>query len=325
MKSSAIVGAMLGGALVFGAMEAHAEIAVDGSARFATGSYYGGIPANDHKHIDVGFQPDVVIIKGDIDRPAVVRTATMPTGTAKRLTGGSTLLNDRVRAFDATGFVVGNDYDVNKGFIQYHWVAIKGEAGEGKVGSYVGNGADNRNLTGPGLKPSFVLVIPENSEGASFKNSGLVGTLSCTFGGGCDAGSPTGGNKIQALQNAGFQVGNDATVNAAGTKYHYVALKAVDGKVKSGYYAGNGQDDRLINSGFSPGFVLVTRVDVDAPQALWRQLGGIRPSGDKAINVGPVKHEYGIVRKLGASGIRVSPDARVNANDGFYVWTAINE
>ena len=38
--------------------------------------------------------------------------------------------------------------------ISYHWVAFQAADGELKVGTYSGNGADNRNITGIGFQPA---------------------------------------------------------------------------------------------------------------------------------------------------------------------------
>jgi hypothetical protein len=73
---------------------------------------------------------------------------------------------------------------------------------------------------------------------------------------------PEGPDLIQALEANGFQVGTDARVNAVGTSYHYMAWKAIPGKMSVGSYPGDGFDNRDITGvGFQPEYVIVHAIN----------------------------------------------------------------
>ena len=56
------------------------------------------------------------------------------------------------------GFRVGDDDRVNKDGITYHYVCWRDSAGVQQFGSYMGNGFDNREITGLGFRPEYVMV-----------------------------------------------------------------------------------------------------------------------------------------------------------------------
>ena len=58
----------------------------------------------------------------------------------------------------ADGFTVGNDVRVNRDGTTYHYVAWNQIPGKMDVGTYTGNGADNRNIAGVGFQPDFLMV-----------------------------------------------------------------------------------------------------------------------------------------------------------------------
>jgi hypothetical protein len=80
--------------------------------RVATGSYVGdGI---DNRAISgVGFQPDVVFIKGTNNEQAVIHTATMPDDLSKEIASGSNQAG-AIKTLDADGFTIGTNVRVNK-------------------------------------------------------------------------------------------------------------------------------------------------------------------------------------------------------------------
>jgi len=121
-------------------------LAASASAEIATGNYAGdGTPS---RFIgNVGFQPDVVIIKGDTGQASVCRTVTMPMGLAKSLSEDTPLAAAQVLSFGADGFTVGGDPGVNAAGVAYEWVAFRAPAGEMVAGSYLGDGQDDRQIS----------------------------------------------------------------------------------------------------------------------------------------------------------------------------------
>ena len=48
---------------------------------------------------------------------------------------------------------------MNQNGVTYYWTAFLERPGQMKVGSYTGNGNDNRSLTGVGFQPGYVMVM----------------------------------------------------------------------------------------------------------------------------------------------------------------------
>jgi hypothetical protein len=218
-----------------------------------SGSYTGDGAAG--RTIFVGFQPDVVVIKRDENVPfAVVRTSTMPDLTKAMDILGSAAFAGGIESLDATGFTLGTDANVNGAGAPFYWVALKAAPGEMVLGSYTGNGADDRSITGTGFRPDYVWVLPMAAETPYHRSSAMVGDSSYDF----DATQQA--NRIQALESDGFQVGTDFDVNQASGEYHYVAWRAVSGRVAVGQYVGTGVDSRNVDlTGFMPEWALVKR------------------------------------------------------------------
>jgi hypothetical protein len=219
-------------------------------AQVLSGSYVGdgslGRPIS-----GLGFRPDVVIIKGNNAARAVIRTSTM-TGDATKEFFGNSLQPGRIQSLDPNGFTLGMDPAVNSPGVSHFWIAFRAAAGELKVGSYSGNGTDNRNITGVGFQPDYVIVLPESAAACFQRSSAMIGDTSYNFE--LTNNVP---DHIQALQADGFQVGASPDVNGGGTTYHYAAWKAVAGKMAVGSYTGDGVDNRNLGVGFRPEYVVL--------------------------------------------------------------------
>jgi hypothetical protein len=114
---------------------------------------------------------------------------------------------DSIIALLANGFSVGSTY-VNSSGVTYYYVAWNQVAGKTSVGSYVGNGVDNRSISGVGFQPRFVIVQSANDGYDPFQRSvSMVGDASVSFRNALTT------NRIQALEADGFQVGTYTAVN----------------------------------------------------------------------------------------------------------------
>ena len=214
----------------------------------ATGRYAGD--SVDNRAITgLGFQPDIVMIKSLDGSSSVVRTSTM-VGDATKILGANALHPSRVKSLDADGFTLGDAIEVNQLTISYEFVAIKARS-DIKVGSYVGNGVDNRNITGVGIQPVWLVTLGAGSA-SRFRAGSFVGDVANPFG-------ETGGNdepdEIQALAADGFQLGADPATNANGITYHYIAWGASANTVQSTFV--DGADNLSIAVGFQPTFVWI--------------------------------------------------------------------
>src|SRR5919109_1842946 len=77
--------------------------------RLATGSYTGN--GTDNRSITgIGFQPDVVIVKGNAFGVAVLRSSTMSGDASKPLAGTTALTANLIQSLDTNGFTLGDDF-----------------------------------------------------------------------------------------------------------------------------------------------------------------------------------------------------------------------
>jgi hypothetical protein len=106
------------------------------------------------------------------------------------------------------------------------WKAIPGSM---NVGSYLGDGSDDRNITGVGFEPGYVII-----KAYVAKPKKIGGAHRCAAIGGADSTMNFNGfinftDGIQALQADGFQIGSDEQVNEIGTTYYWMAFAAGGG------------------------------------------------------------------------------------------------
>jgi uncharacterized repeat protein (TIGR01451 family) len=233
------------------------------ATRLATGSYTGDGVAG--RAIDsAGFRPDLVILRGNLNEPTLVRTADMPPDAAKPLGGSFPLRSDCIVSFDPTGFTVGSDPTANSSGVEYYWVAFQASPGELALGSYVGDGTDDRSITGLGFAPAYVMAMNADGLDAMQRYATEVGDRSLPF-----QASDEKSDRIQALESDGFQIGKNPTVNQLGKTVYYAAWSEASLGVSSGIYTGNATDDRAITeAGFSPVIVLLTRRQNGSPAVL---------------------------------------------------------
>lgn len=102
-----------------------------------------------------------------------------------------------------------------------NWIALSPSI---KVGSYTGNGNDNRSITGIGFQPDVVIIIRKGTTPNYFNTKiGEPTVDSSHFLAGSSDGWAT--NHIQALETDGFQIGSANKVNYSGDTFHYFCLK----------------------------------------------------------------------------------------------------
>jgi len=226
-------------------------------AQLLTGSYTGDGTDN-RAIVQLGFLPSVVIVKIDDNKEAVIRTSTMTGDNSKQITGGALAAN-WIQSFESSGFTVGSDDRVNKNNKVVYWAAFEAVDGELAVGSYTGNGADDRTIdisdtsASTDFQPAYVIVMSADNKESVQRSSATPGQKTFQFD-----GTPRESNHLQSLLTNGFQIGDDDRVNKNGVIFHYVAWKAVTGKMAVGSYAGDGNDNRNITGvGFDPEYVIV--------------------------------------------------------------------
>jgi hypothetical protein len=207
---------------------------------------------------DVGFEPQVVIVKGGSNH-AVFRvkqnrgdsTCYLATNTAN-LTGGIT-------GFTNSGFNVGTDATVNANGTGYFYFAMSGADAQQNFRTfyYRGTGADNRNITTTGINftPDFVHVKQDGANVAPSYIIDQTGDNSLHL-----LGSAVAANEIQGVTSNGFQVGTSTRANGLDTDYYGFALKKLSKIVTTGTFTGTGAA-QTIDIGFKPDWVILENVN----------------------------------------------------------------
>jgi hypothetical protein len=179
------------------------------------GSYPGN--GSSQQITGVGFQPVWVVTLGD-GADSVFRPGPLSDDNSYLMTGTGKLAN-RIQALQADGFQVGSDVDVNESGTTFHYIAWAASP-QVSTGSYTGNGADNRSITGIGFQPLMAWVKRDDSQSGVWRPLSAAGDSTLFWG-----ATASATNRIQALQANGFQVGTNAQVNTNNQTYYYLALR----------------------------------------------------------------------------------------------------
>ena len=95
-----------------------------------------------------------------------------------------------------------------------------------RVGTYVGNNTDNRNITGVGFEPEYLVVKRYGAAAYATQFPASLGRSTDTAMGFIANPNITPGNNIQALEPDGFEIGDGASqINTTGANYVYYAWK----------------------------------------------------------------------------------------------------
>ena len=135
-----------------------------------------------------------------------------------------------------------------------------GGVSEVLTGTYVGNGVDNRPITGLGFTPELVIVKATTTGQAVARTATMTGDVSKQMGDGALLN-----DSIQSIDPSGFTVGTSALVNATGTTYHWVAWRTGPDEMTAGTYTGTGASQSIAGLNFSPDIVFVLGDNGDEP------------------------------------------------------------
>jgi hypothetical protein len=139
-------------------------------------------------------------------------------GDAAYRMGGTGTLTNRIQSMLANGFQIGSNAEVNEGGKSFYWIAFDVTA-KVVTGTYTGNGADDRNITGLGLTPSVVWAKRSGNNQSSWRSDAMAGDTSAYWG-----GTSPNPDRIQSLLADGFQIGSNAQINSNNQTYYYLAL-----------------------------------------------------------------------------------------------------
>jgi hypothetical protein len=224
-----------------------------------TGSYTGN--GTSQAVTGVGFKPDLVIIKDSAANYSVFRTGLMAGNSTAYFANAAANFTAGVTSLDSDGFTVGSSTVVNTTSNTYHWQAFGNAfdpydntgAADFAIGTYYGNGIDNRNITRLPFQPNLVSAKRNGATAGTFRSSATSGDLSSFFTATAEAA-----NRVQALNADGYQIGTNANVNTAANLYNWFAFKNGE-NFTTNTYSGTGATQNITSAGFQPDLVWVKR------------------------------------------------------------------
>lgn len=285
----------------------------------ATGTYTGNATAR--SITGLSFQPKLLVIKGnDATASASGQIAILRTGTAcSSFFSADNTTNEAtgVTALNSDGFSLGTAGFVNANGTVFNWFAIGGDDVDIRVGTYTGNGVDNRSITGVGFTPTFVLLKGLNNDFPIYKFGSQTTDLSFENG----LFGVAAANHIQAFEADGFQIGTDVAVNANAETYYYVAIRSLAGSFVSSSYTGNATDNRSITGiGFQPTAVLITSSVAATRNGVFTTAS--HGADDTSFIANQLGNFANGIQALESDGFQVGTDSKVNANAVVFHYIA---
>jgi hypothetical protein len=293
--------------------------------------YYIGNNTDNRAITGVGFQPDLVLIKDNtangVDGINFKTSAMTGEVSSVLADADADTANNAIQSLDGDGFTLGTDADVNAVNIFFSYIAFDGSdctaSGTFCVGSYTGNGVSGRSVN-VGFQPDLVVVKRSGASLGVWKSSSMAANATNYFS---NTNQNTGGLMIQTLGADNFTVGNNAVVNTNGNTYYFFAFKQVAGAMDVGTYAGNGLDNRNIDSAvdagltFQPDFVLVKNANpVTAVAAVYNTA---ESHGDGSFSfLDAARTADWIQQRLSGGGFQVGLSSPVNGNGNTLYYAA---
>jgi len=286
--------------------------------QMATGSYTGN--GTSQSITELGFSPDFVIVKASDDAQYGVWTSSAMSAdtTVYFRLYGTASITGAITSLDGDGFSVGSHATVNSNGITYYWEAFGGSGSSYfKVGSYTGDGNDNRQITEVGFQPDFVLVRT-----ATYGNAYSVWSSSALTPGGYSYKfyRTMGSNMIQGFHSDGFEIGTNDSVNRLDETYYYVAFKQHSDAFNVGSYTGDGNDNRQITEvGFQPQYVWIEGNGTD-----WNAVHKSDQISGEPTQYFQNANDYavGMIKTLDSDGFTLGTNKNVNYNLGTYFYVA---
>jgi hypothetical protein len=299
---------------------------------FCVGSYTGSGVSG--RSVDVGFQPDLVVVKRSGASQAVWKTSAMAANATNYFsntnqnTGGL-----MIQSLNATNFTVGNNAVVNTLNNTYYFFAFKQVAGAMDIGTYTGNGLDNRSIdstvdAGLTFQPDFVFVKnanPTTAVAAVYNSRESYGDGSFSF---LDAVRAV--DQIQQrLSGGGFQVGLSSPVNGNGNTLYYAAFggappppaRSGTFRMAEGTYAGTGIAQNITTVGFQPDLVLIKHRDQATDRHTVFRTSMMAMDSTAYLSSATANFTLGIT-SLNANGFSIGTSANVNTAGDTYHFVA---
>jgi len=179
-------------------------------------------------------------------------------------------------------------------------------------GMYIGDGTTARPFT-IGFSPVVVCIKGDQSTGTACRTSTMTGDSTKPVTG-TSALSPS---RVTSLDAMGFTIGNDASVNASGVTYYWLAFRGTP-NVYAGSYTANGTGGATISVGFHPDLIWI----FPATASVSVQRFASEPGPDDAMLFGSTAQLQGLILALTPNGFQIGGDNRVNTNGVVYHFVA---
>jgi hypothetical protein len=192
-----------------------------GAADFAVGAYWGNGIDSDLNITNLGFQPDMVVVKRGGGSTGVWRSSS-ETGDNALFFNGTAETSDYIQSFSSTGFQVGGDATVNTSGAPHWWFAFK-KGSNFDTGSYTGSGRDNTSLpstTTIKTRPDLAWIKDASTQVGVLRPSSIANTTDSTLYFENTAAATNRIDQFNAMP-VGFRVDNNVEVNTSDSTYYY--------------------------------------------------------------------------------------------------------
>lgn len=291
--------------------------------------YYMGDGTDNRQITNIGFQPDLILLKDNTAAGSdgiLFRTSTMTGERTAKFEAEADVTSNYIQSLDSSGFTLGSNADVNSSQVPYFWTAFAGSdcssTGTFCVGSYTGNGSSQ--TINFGFQPDLVVVKRSGASASVWRSSSMPTNLVNYF---INTNQDSGGQMIQTFTSTGFTVGNNATVNTSTNTYWYFAFRQVTGKMDVGTYSGTGVDNRNIttteDSGltFRPSFAFIK--NANATTAVPSVFSITENYGDRSFLTTDAASAANNIQELRtAGGFQVGTSTNVNATGNTFYYAA---
>lgn len=260
----------------------------------------------------LGFDPVLVIVKGDTDQVAVWRSSSMDFALDLAVAQDPEFVKDSIASLDLDAFSLGKHPAVNKKDVSYFYVAFADSPGI-NVGSYVADGEPGMIVSGIGFEPALVLVRRANAGGAVWRSIAHEEGVSSFFNDAVDTS-----DAIVGFERDGFRVGSHDYVNAFPSTYHYVAFRDAPSHLQMGTYVGDGRNNRDVTGiGFQPDYVWIKNAADSRPVHRTSSV-----AGDVSLRFAQLPNTIDGIQALLPDGFQVGSEANVNSDGDTFHYVA---
>ncbi len=187
-----------------------------GSLEMSTGKYTGDGSAG-RDLTGIGFWPDWVWVFGAEATNSFMRSGYMPEGYTFTGSGNS----NRITALIDDGFTVGSHADVNEVGTEYYYVTFKSGVNTAYVGTYDGDGTDDRDIAAADFLYGFIMIKAHYSYDTRWKTASVPGNQSLRMSSSYSASEES----IYSMGNGSFRVMDHTSVNRNNRTYSYLAFQ----------------------------------------------------------------------------------------------------